>query len=693
MKSGRSAHGNPFRRFHLNMISAIIFLCLFNPLPVPQMLWADSQLTYLKSLEIEALLETEVTSVSKKSEKLSDTTAAVFVITAEDIRRAGARTIAEALRMAPGIQVSRVDSNKWTISSRGFNDTFSNKLLVLIDGRSVYTPLYSGVYWDIQDTLMEDIDRIEVIRGPGATLWGANAVNGVINIITKTAQETQGALITMGAGSHETYDAGVRYGDRLGTDGAWRIYAKTNDRDGFDPVGEDQDIDSWRRARGGFRMDLDLNAQDAFTLQGDVYQEKKDQIFDLTESLTTPALGPQPYIGEAYGANLLTRWRRAYGDASDLTFQLYLDRTDRKEIVLEEKRDTLDFDFQHRFQLTPRQEVIWGLGYRHTRDETWPGQGISITPDSRADQLFSGFVQDEFTLKPDKWWLTIGSKFEHNDYTGYEIQPNLRLRWKPGPQQTAWAAIARAVRTPSRGEHNFRSNQNVQTVTLPFPPYTTTTYLTAYFGDPDFTSEDLTAYELGYRFVPHNRFSIDLAAFYNVYDNLRTIEPTASAAFLETDPLPPHIVVPIYVDNKMEGETFGIELVTVWQPVSFWKLTAGYSWLQMLLRTDPDSSDITSEKEAGYSPVNQIQLRSALDLPHGWSLDTELYYIDELSEMDVDGYTRLDLRLGWQPRTDLEFSINIENLLDDRHPEYGLRNDIVPAQIPRLFYGQITWRF
>ena len=694
MKSGGSNQMRSLQRHcRPKMFVVLLLPSLLAVFSTAGLSWADSELTYLKSLGIEDLLETEVTSVSKKSEKLSDTTAAVFVITADDIRRAGARTIAEALRMAPGIQVSRVDADKWTVSARGFNDTFSNKLLVLIDGRSVYTPLYSGVYWDVQDTMMEDIDRIEIIRGPGATLWGANAVNGVINIITKTAQETQGPLVTMGTGTHETYDTGMRFGDRLGTDGAWRIYAKANNRHSFDPVVGDSDLDSWRSARGGFRMDLDIDIRDTVTLQSDIYQEQKEQMLDLPETLTQPALGPQHYTGKASGMDLLARWRRAYGDTSDMTLQIYYDKTERKEIVLEEVRDTVDFDFQHRFQLTASQEVIWGVGYRHTQDETEEGQSISITPDNRTDQVFSGFVQDEFTLKPNTWWLTMGSKFEHNDYTGYEIQPNIRLRWKPGPQQTAWAAVSRAVRTPSRGEHDFRSEFDVQRVTLPYPPYTSTTYLGAFLGNKTFDSETLTAYELGYRLAPSNRLSIDLAAFYNEYDDLRTFEPRPEAAFAETDPLPPHIVVPYDVDNKMEGKTFGVELVTVWHPLSFWKLTTGYSWLYMHLQTDPDSSAPFPEEEAGFSPVNQIQLRSALDLTHGWSLDTELYYVDELSDLDIPAYTRLDIRLGWQLRTDLELSLNVENLLDDRHLEYGQRNDIIPAQIPRLIYGQMTWRF
>jgi iron complex outermembrane recepter protein len=654
---------------------------------IPSM--ADEKVSYLKSLNIEDLLDAEVTSVSKKSERWADATAAVFVITADEIRRTGVRTIAEALRMAPGIHVAQMDANKWVVSARGFSDTFSNKLLVLIDGRSVYTPLYSGVFWDIQDTMIEDIDRIEVIRGPGATLWGANAVNGVVNIITKTAQETQGALVTVGAGSHEEYNAAVRYGDQLGSDGAWRIYAKGFRRGHYVDANGDNANDEWDSIRSGFRMDADLTYQDALMIQGDIYQGGEEQTLDLPETLTTPAAGPQAYSADFFGADILARWRRSYGDKSDLTLQFYYDRTERQQVVLEEIRDTLDIDFQHRFQMAAHQEVVWGLGYRWTQDDTEPGDGISMNPDSRLDQLLSAFVQDEITLSPDKWWLTLGSKFEHNDYTGFEIQPSMRLRWKPTRMQTVWAAVSRAVRTPSRADHHLRSNRDIVVAPgFPFP----TTYQNTILGSDDYESEELQAYELGYRWQADPTLSIDTATFYNQYDNLRTIEQNTSMAFVEMDPTP-HVVVPYFIDNKMEGKTFGIELTTTWHPFPFWKLTAGYTWMQMLLDTDADSLDSGAEQGAGYSPVNQVQLRSSLDLAHGWSFDTELYYVDELEQMDIPAYTRLDLHLGWQPDDRWEFSLNAENLLDDQHEEFGERTDVIPSQIPRQVYGQVTLRF
>jgi iron complex outermembrane recepter protein len=649
---------------------------------------ADQTLNYLKSLNIEDLLDAEVTSVSKKPERLADAAAAVFVITAEDIRRAGVRTIAEALRMAPGIHVAQVDANKWAISSRGFSDTFSNKLLVLMDGRSVYTPLYSGVIWDVQDTLLEDIDRIEVIRGPGATMWGANAVNGVINIITKSSQQTSGALIKAGAGSHEPYNAAVRYGDQMGADGAYRIYAKGFERSSYLDAGGETANDQWKSVRGGFRMDLDLTARDALTIQGDIYRGKEDLTLDLPDTLGVPSFGLQKYEADFSGSNMLARWSRAYGDQSDFSLQLYYDRTERQEVAIEENRDTIDLDFQHRFKPTPAQEVVWGMGYRYTQDDIEAGSTISMIPDTRSDQLYSLFVQDEIMLRENKWWLTLGSKLEHNDYTGYELQPNVRLRWKPQPKQTAWASIARAVRTPSRVDHDVRTNRD--TAALPFPPYTS---MAVIFGDEDFVSEELMAYEVGYRWLPNQRLSLDLAAFYNQYDHLRTVEPDPDAAYLESDPAPAHLVIPLYFDNKMSGETYGVELAATWQPLAFWKISAGYGWLRVNLRTDDDSGDTVAENEAGFSPIHQAQLRSYLDLSRGWSFDSELYYVDELPDMGVPAYTRLDLRLGWQSNANWEFSFSVENSLDDQHLEFGPRTDIVPSEIPRQFFAQVIWRY
>ncbi|MCK5229802.1 MAG: TonB-dependent receptor, partial [Desulfobulbaceae bacterium] len=412
--------------------------------------------TDMTELSLEELMNIEITSVSKKPEKLADAAAAVFVVTREDIRRSGVTSIPEALRMAPGINVARIDSNKWAVTSRGFNGRFANKLLVLIDGRSVYTPSFSGVHWEVIDIFLEDVDRIEVIRGPGATLWGANAVNGVINIITKHAADTQGGLIAMGAGTEERGFGGVRYGTDMGETTYGRFYAKGFKRDEFvhNTTGDDAG-DDWDMLRGGFRLDSLLYDRDSVTVQGDIYQGNMNQTLHLP-TVSGPFFNKiVEDKAEVEGWNLLTRWQHTLSPTSDFTLQVYYDRTNRDEFVYGEIRDTFDIDLQHQFAAYKRHEVIWGLGYRYTHDDFSDSEILRLDPDSRSDELFSAFVQDKITLMEDCLWLTIGSKFEHNDYTGYEIQPNARLFWAPHTDHKVWASVGRAVRTPSRMEDDI----------------------------------------------------------------------------------------------------------------------------------------------------------------------------------------------------------------------------------------------
>ncbi len=497
---------------------------------------ADDSLEYLKSLSIEELLQTEVTSVSKKSEQLFDTAAAVFVITEEDIKRAGVRTIPDALRMVPGLQVAHINGSTFAITARGFNEWFSNKLLVLVDGRSVYTPLFSGVYWDVQDTVLEDIDRIEVIRGPGATMWGANAVNGVINIITKHSKETQGGMIVAGAGTIEKPLLTARYGGKAGHDGTYRVYAKGVKRDSFDQPDGIDGSDEWENVRAGFRMDLPLSPRDNLTVQGESYAGENE--FDLRLSgFLTPPFTRQSHEEQDYkGGHLITTWQRQISSLSDIEVKCYYDYSFRDQIVIEERRDTINLDFKHHLKLPPNHEVVWGLGYRWTEDDTDRSTNLWMDPDSRSDQVWSAFVQDDIMLYPDKVWLTLGSKFEHNDYSGFELQPNARLRWKPTPKHTVWGSVSRAVRTPSRSDHDIRVN--LASIDIPFAGLT----VLRITGDEDFDSEELTAYEAGARWQTNENLSFDLAVFYNVYDNLRIVE--TGTPFVETSPTTIYTVIP-----------------------------------------------------------------------------------------------------------------------------------------------------
>ncbi|MBI5895540.1 MAG: TonB-dependent receptor, partial [Desulfobacterales bacterium] len=621
------------------------------------------------------------TTVSRKAQRLSDTAAAVFVITAEDIHRSGVTSIAEALRMVPGIEVARLDANRYAITARGFNGNFANKLLVLMDGRTVYSPLYSGVFWDVQDTLLEDIARIEVIRGPGASLWGANAVNGVINIITKPAQETQGGLLTAGAGTEEKGFGGVRYGGTMGASAHYRAYAKYFSRDDAVDLAGNDNYDHLEVARGGGRMDWQLSDKDAVTLQGDYYDGQ-------TAAQGSYAMYEPPYSAQFHdeipvtGGNLLGRWQRTLSSRSDFIFQTYYDRTDRTMAVLSETRDTLDLDFQHRLGLGRRQEVLWGTGYRLTQANLDNGPTVTFRDENRVDQLFSFFVQDEIALWPEKLSLLVGSKFEENDYTGFEVQPNARLLWNAHRQHTFWGAVSRAVRTPSQAEHDLHLTQYV----LPGPPETVVTFT----GTEEFESEELTAYELGYRFVPEERLSLDLALFYNDYDKLRT----GALATPYLDETTSRLIVPFYVANDMTGETYGAELAMELRPWRWWRLKGAYTCLKMRLHPSPTSADPSSEVAEGEVPRHQVSLLSYLDLPGNWGLDVWGRYVDDLPAQGISEYFTLDARLSWRPMNRLELALVGQNLLEKTHQEYAPDYvEFAPAEIEHSVYVKATWSF
>jgi len=630
-------------------------------------------------LTLEELAHYPVTSVSKTEEKLSTAAAAIHVITQDDIRRSGVLSIPEALRLAPGVQVGRVDAGTWAITARGFNDVFANKLLVLQDGRSVYTPLFSGVYWDAQDTLLEDIDRIEVIRGPGATLWGANAVNGVINIITKSAKDTQGLLLTGGSGTEEHLFGGARYGGKIGENAYFRVYGKYFTRDDSAlPDGGDAN-DHWHVSRGGFRMDWDATENNQLTFQGDIYGGTAKQT-NIRLSQTPPFtsfMAPGQY--DLSGGNLLGRWTHPWSDESEFMLQTWYDHTFRDSQIFEERRQTWDIEAQQRLALLGRHDVIVGLGYRLMADRTDGSFDVSLDPEDRTTDLFSAFVQDKITLIEDQLWFTAGSKFEHNDYTGFEVQPSGRITWAPHQQHTVWASVARAVRTPSRAESDIRLNEE-----SPISPF----IITSIFGSPDYGSEELIAYELGYRVQPEERLSFDLALFYNDYDDLRSIEVIG----LQPGP-PPHVAM--VADNQLEGITYGGELAANLQAAKWWRLRLAYSFLQMDLETKEGSTDTTSVADySGSSPEHQVSVISSIDLPENISLDVWGRYVDRLPARDIDSYFTFDVRLAWRPTENLELSVVGQNLWDNQHPEF--RAGLVAVQrteVERSVYGKITWRF
>jgi len=636
----------------------------------------------LADLSVEQLMNEPVTSVSKKEEKLTDAAAAIFVISGDDIRRQGITSIPEALRLVPGLDVARINSHEWAISSRGFNGQFANKLLVLVDGRSIYGTGFGGVVWGIQDVVMEDVDRIEVIRGPGGTLWGANAMNGVINIITKSAKDTQGTLVSITVGTEDHPTTTVRYGGQIGTNLFYRAYVKYFNRDGLVEANGQDAPDDWKGTQGGMRMDWEPADVNRLTLQGDAYYDR------ITENQDMPSLLP-PYsqnvndINHDSGGNVLGRWVHSLSESSTLTLQAYYDQFKQEQAQATETCDTIDFDAQHQFTLGERNEVLWGLGYRHLADKFTPS--FFVAWDNHQEQVFSSFVQDQITLAPDRFKVTVGSKFEHNDNTGFEIEPSVRLVWTPTEKQTLWAAVSRAVRTPSRSELDERVNFQV----VPPSPPNPFPVLVGNFGNPNLESEVLIAYELGYRMELTKKCSLDLAGFFNDYDNL--IEPVPGTPGFEANPSPPHILVPATEENAGAGQTYGVELSTRWNVTENWHLTAGYTWLQLHLNVNNPALDT--------SPEQQVQLRSEFDLPGHLEFNGAVYYVDQIEapygtgQTKIPSYVRLDLGLVWHPTKNLEIGVWGQNLLQDRHAEFTSYKTSMITEIPRSVMGKISWRF
>jgi iron complex outermembrane receptor protein len=625
----------------------------------------------LKRLNVEDLMNIEVMSVARHPERLLDAAAAIQVITAEGIRRSGAVTLPEALRLADNLQTAQRGARGWAISARGFNTDLANKLLVMIDGRTVYTPLFSGVFWEAQDYLLEDVERIEVVSGPGGTLWGANAVNGVINVITRKAADTQGLHVEAGGGTELTGAAGVRYGGELSPQMQFRLFAKHVDHDDSRLADGSPALDAWHRSQLGFRIDSAPAAADVLTLQGDYYENRE----------RVPGGG----VTTMRGANLLGRWTRGMTGDSGLTLQVYYDWTYLSDAVpaltlgalpvapsgqlLDDLR-TLDVDFQHRFRAADAHAITWGLGFRHTHDVVRNAPALAFFPAVLNQELFSAFVQDEIRLR-EGLSLTIGSKIEHNDYTGVEVEPSARLQWQPAEAHTLWAAMSRAVRAPSRIDRDLSQAA---------PPY-----LVVLKGGPDFTSEKVTAYELGYRTQPGPGFGLSLSAFYNVYSDVRSTTITLPT------------LLPFYFVNDVAGDTWGLEFSSTFQVTDRWSLRAGYNLLQEDLHVKPGRVDISNGRNETADPQHQVALRSSLDLSRGLELDAGLRWVDTLRNNNgptpgsVPAYFELDARLAWHVTDALELSITGRNLLHDRHPEYGF-----PApgrtEVERSVYGKLTWR-
>jgi iron complex outermembrane receptor protein len=629
-----------------------------------------------KKLSLEELMEQDVTSVAKEPQPLGQAPAAIQVVTRDEIRRSGASSIPQALRLADNLDVAQLSSSQWDISARGFNPSgFSDKLLVLMDGRSIYTPLLAGVIWNMQDYLLEDIDRIEVISGPGGTLWGANAMNGVINITSKSAKDTQGLYVEAGGGNWLQDFVGIRYGGMLTSNVYYRVYGKYFDWDSEVYADGTSAHDSWNRGQGGFRIDTDSSSKNQFTLQGDIFGGDNDS--------TPGGEGTANEEGTSSGGNILGRWTHTFSDDSDISLQLYYDRTHLGAPFqsagaipagnLVDDLDTYDLDFQNRFPLGTWNNIVWGFGYRFTHDVVQDAPLVAFLPNTLDRNLYNSFIQDEIKLRKNVF-LTLGSKLEHNDYTGFEVEPSARIQWNVTDKQMIWGAVSRAVRTPSRYDRDLFE---------PSPGFGT------FLGTSSstFESETLIAYELGYRAQLGKKISGSLSAFYNNYDNLRSLTNTAGAP-------------PFFFANNLRAQTYGFELSADYQILDWWRLHGGYDLLKEDIYTKLGEADISHGLAETADPQNQVFLRSSMDLPYRTELDVGLRWIDTVhtgslgatTPGTVPAYAEMDVRLGWHATKNLELSIVGQNLLHDQHPEAGSPGP-TQEQIVRSVFGKIAWKF
>jgi iron complex outermembrane recepter protein len=697
-RKGEACGPHPLQRSTIHRVVGISAIALLASLAAAvHQTWAQDEPSgqnapaTLKQLSLEELGNVEVTTVSKDPQQIMKTPAAVFVITQEDIRRSGATNIPEALRMAPGVEVAQIDGNHWSVAIRGFAGQFSKSLLVLVDGRSIYTPLFEGVYWDLPYVMLEDVERIEVIRGPGGTIWGSNAVNGVINIITKSANNTHGILATTGSGTVDQGTGAFRYGGTVGKDFNYRVYGFGEIR-GQEFHSDADGFDHWRMGQLGFRTDWTSGKKDSFTVQGDIYRGVSGESSEIG-SFFPPAETAEQGNDYVSGGDLLARWQHTTGEGSDIQIQTYFDRTNRQDFELGETRDTFDVDFVQHARIHGDQELTWGLGARVSPSNfIQTSQGVNFLPAKQTDSIYSGFVQYELPIVRDKLRLTAGTKLEHNNFSGFDYQPSVRLLWTPTPRHSFWAAVTRAVRTPSRLDQDVQFNIFDEYYT----PSPGATPIPLYFqiqGDPKLKAEQLIGYEAGYRTQINSNLYLDVTAFYNGYSDLQGYGPIGLTESVMGDPPAPYLFFLLPYANVIEGHTIGTEIAPNWEIARWWNVRGSYSFLHMSLRDKPGFTDTGSllSSYMGSSPSSMVAFQSRFNLPKHFELDETLRYSSALPAQAVGSYTTADLRLGWHVGEGLDFSVVGQNLLEPHHYEFG--GDPGPlVGIKRTVYGKMTWR-
>lgn len=633
-------------------------------------------------------MQLKVTSASNKEQSLSKVGAALYVITREDIASSGANNIPDLLRLVPGVQVAQINSNQWAISIRGFNSFSSNKVLALIDGRALYQPLFSGVLWDQQDLPLEDIERIEVIRGPGGTVWGANAMNGVINIITRHSRDTRGTLITAGAGSRRTGEGLLQTGGSIGPDGTYRAFAKYFDVTSSSFRDGQRASDGWHSWAAGIRSDWDLTPKDALTLQGDVRTtiEGGTTLAVFSEPQPSQSLINSPNrnaLGDVMGT-----WRHTLKGGSETTLHVYYDRTDRHgEAGIDVKNDTFDADFKHHVTADARNDLVWGVEVRVSHDDilSADSHSLHLIPESSTIPYASGFFQDEIRLS-NSLFLTLGSKLEHNDYTGIEYEPGGQLVWTPSESHTLWISASRAIRQPDRVDFGARFNLSVvPTEGLPI--------VLTLFGNHGVKTERVHDYEIGYRSQIHPRLSLDLATFLSYYHNLETSEP-GTPLLVANAGTAPYALLPVTFGNLARARNYGAELFLHWTPVRRWTVSPGYSFVQMSVHPNAGSGDTTIVASPGYSAKHHLQVSSVLSLHSNVEWSATLRFVSRLATPNIPSYFGADSTVRWRLRDGLEISVTGQNLLGPRHMEFGdLQRVLIPSEVQRSGFVKLAWRF
>ncbi|MEO8370305.1 MAG: TonB-dependent receptor [Candidatus Solibacter sp.] len=674
------------QRTHITtwVVGLALYLPLLHGWQETQTTAAQNPVNSLKNLSLEELAQVEVTSPSKHPQPVLKSPVAIFVLTGEDIRRSGATSIPEALRQAPGVEVARIDGNKWSVGIRGFGSRLSRSVLVLIDGRTVYTTFFAGTYWEVQDTLLEDIERIEVIRGPGGTIWGPNAVNGVINIITRKAKDTRGTFATMGGGSEEQGFGSVRVGGGNGKGLNYRVYGKGFTRSPqYHP--DARNFDDWRGAQTGFRLDWDKSPRDSFTVQGDLYrQEAGERVQATTYSPPeTRNVDAKPHLS---GGNFMASWNRTLNSGGAIHLQAYYDRTNRHEPNFGELRDTFDVDLLYRAPPVAGQQFSVGLGARFSNGRAVQVvSGLTFDPPQRTDQLLTAFLQDEISLVPNHLTLTLGTKFLHTNYTASEFEPSARILWAPSDKDSVWAAFTHALRTPSRVERDFNLSGFVR-----FLP-DGTPFMARFNANRGFVPEQMNGYEAGYRRLLLPSLYVDVATFYNHYHNLLSQE-FDGPIFFESSPTPAHLLLPAKFGNGLRATSMGGEIAPEWRPTSRWRLRTSYAYLYLNVQNAINSKDVgTAPGISRSSPRHQAVVQSAFDISRQVTLDLTYRYASALPLQDVDSYSTGDARLAWRIHRQLEVAITGQNLLQPHHAEFA--GDPGPlVGIRRGVYAGVTWR-